>query len=249
MKIQGGINFRDLGGLQSQDGRRLKPRRFFRSGSLSRLTDEDCRTMKALGVTHILDYRDPHEAEGDKDVVWDGVHYECCPANPPSHASSSDTKDFFSESHLAAMPMDFLNSLYKELPFQNKAYQRLLHKAENLHVGGILHHCAIGKDRTGVGSAIFLMALNMSQETILEDYLLTEEGLKPFRAKLISRIEPLLSAQALEKFHHLMSAREGFLHSAFDEIKKRYGNFERYLEVEFSLTGERRQKLQALFLE
>ncbi|WP_413288469.1 tyrosine-protein phosphatase [Bdellovibrio sp. HCB337] len=249
MKIQGGINFRDLGGLPTQDGRRLKHRRFFRSGSLSRLTPEDCQTLQAMGITHILDYRDQHEADGDRDIVWTGAHYECCPANPPTHVTTADPKDFFSDHHLSSMPMDFMQSLYKKLPFQNTAYQRLLHKAENLHEGGLLHHCAVGKDRTGVGSAIFLMALNVSQKTIIEDYLRTEEGLQPFRAKLLTKVEPLLSAHALEKLHHMMSASESFLHAAFDEIINRYGSFESYLEAEFSFTAERRTKLQALFLE
>ena len=85
MKLEGGINFRDMGGYLTRDGRRIKEQKFFRSGSLSRLTPNDCQTLEGLSIQYILDYRDHHESEKDKDVIWKGAHHECAPANPQSH--------------------------------------------------------------------------------------------------------------------------------------------------------------------
>ncbi|MEK2645168.1 tyrosine-protein phosphatase [Bdellovibrio sp. BCCA] len=249
MKLEGGINFRDLGGYLTADGRRVKKGHFFRSGSLSRLTMKDCEVLQTLPVKHIIDYRDHHESENDKDQLWQGVHYECCPANPASHASSADDGDFFTSQRLEALPKDFMETLYQRLPFANPAYQKLFQRVENLQNGSLVQHCAVGKDRTGVGSALLLLSLGVPKQTVVEDYLLTEQTLHPFRIKILNQIEHSLSTEALKRFHYMMSANEQFLHAAFGEIEKRYGSMESYFANEFSLSSEKRQSLQTKFLE
>lgn len=249
MKLQGGINFRDLGGYMTKDGRRVKKNRLYRSGSLSKLTSEDCRLLESLSVTDILDYRDEKESAQDRDVVWTGAQYECCPANPESHAIKVDGHDFFAEESLRALPHNFMETLYEQLPFENRAYKRLFERVEPLQAGALVQHCAVGKDRTGVGSALMLMSLGVKRETVLEDYLRTEQTLQPFRDQLLNQIESKLSAKSLETLHYMMSVREHFLGAAFDEIHKRYGSMERYFAAEFSLTPERLTALQNRFLE
>ncbi len=249
MKLQGGINFRDMGGSATHDGRRLKQGHFYRSGSLSGLTAEDCRQLEALSIHHIIDYRDLKESQGDKDVLWAGVHYECVPANPPSHSSNNVGDEFFSNKVLEAMPRNFMESLYSQLPFSNVAYRALFHRTENLQQGALVHHCAVGKDRTGVGSALLLLSLGATKEAVLEDYLVTQETLHPYRTAIFEKIESKLSAKSAETFHYVMGVSESFLDSALSEIEKRYGNFERYFATEFGLTPEKRADLQSRYLE
>ena len=55
--LDGGINFRDIGGYQSRDGRRVKWRKILRSGHLSNLTDTDKKTLINIGVNQIHDFR------------------------------------------------------------------------------------------------------------------------------------------------------------------------------------------------
>ncbi|WP_374028822.1 tyrosine-protein phosphatase [Bdellovibrio bacteriovorus] len=249
MNLVGGINFRDMGGYLNQDGRRVKMRKFFRSGSLSKLTAEDCKRLEDISVTHILDYRDHKESENDKDVLWSGVHYECCPANPDSHQVSAAVHDFFSNERLEVLPHDFMEDLYRQLPFANPAYRALFHKMENLQDGGLVQHCAVGKDRTGVGSALLLLSLGVSKDTVVQDYLVTEKTLKPFKDQLVEKIGAHLSSKAHAKLEYMMAANENFLQSAFNAMEKKYGTIEKFLEMEYALTQERRAILQARFLE
>lgn len=250
MKLQGGINFRDMGGYRTRGGKKVKNKTFYRSGSLSRLTSEDCKTLESLSICQILDYRDHHESENDKDVVWNGAHHECVPANPVSHKSSPQTRDFFSEDVLVAIPHDFMESLYQKLPFANAAYQALFRKVENLQEGGLVQHCAVGKDRTGMGSALLLLSLGVSRETVMEDYLLTQERLSEYRSEVLKRISGgSYSVKAMDNFHYVMSAKESFLHSGLESILQRYGSFERYFSAEFGLTPEKLEVLQTRFSE
>lgn len=249
MKLQGGINFRDMGGYLTADGRRVQKNRLYRSGSLSKLTEADCSLLEELSILHIHDYRDHHESLQDKDVVWKGAEYECVPANPSSHAVTKPDHDFYADETLRAIPANFMETLYQKLPFQNQSYKRLFERLTPLTAGGFVQHCAVGKDRTGVGSALLLTALGVSEETVLEDYLRTEQTLQPFREELLSKVEGRLSAKSLENLHYLMSARENFLAAAFNEIHARYGSMERYFAVEFMLTPERLAAFQKNFLE
>ncbi|WP_415063952.1 tyrosine-protein phosphatase [Bdellovibrio sp.] len=249
MTLEGGINFRDLGGYATADGRQVKKGHFFRSGSLSGLTTQDCQKMESLSVKYVIDYRDRHESEKDKDVLWSGVHYECCPANPPTHVTKASGKDFFASEHLEALPADYMETLYQNLPFGNSAYKNLFQKMESLEQGALLHHCAVGKDRTGVGSALLLLALGVDKETVLHDYLLTDKNLHPFKVKLLNQVEHLLSAKALKRFEHMMAAQESFLHSSFAEIENRYQNIENYFATEYGLSQEKLKALQSRFLK
>ncbi|WP_234829392.1 tyrosine-protein phosphatase, partial [Enterobacter hormaechei] len=66
-----------------------------------------------------------------------------------------------------------------------RAQQRLAQLLSNPGGGAIVQHCAVGKDRTGVGSALVLFALGADEATVLEDYLLTETTLATFREQML----------------------------------------------------------------
>ena len=59
--LQGGRNFRDLGGYRTHDGRRVRWGRLYRSGSLAALTEADCRYLGGLGIRWVCDLRTTHE--------------------------------------------------------------------------------------------------------------------------------------------------------------------------------------------
>ena len=87
-------------------------------------------------------------------------------------------------------------------------------------------HCAAGKDRTGVVSAVLLLALGVDEETVLDDYDLTsayesEERVRQLAAKL-DRLPPALAAG-------LLGTDRSALAEALDELWRRYGTIEAYL--------------------
>jgi protein-tyrosine phosphatase len=50
VQLEGGVNFRDLGGYQAVDGRRVRWGQVFRSDNLGRLTDRDVTFLQTMGI-------------------------------------------------------------------------------------------------------------------------------------------------------------------------------------------------------
>lgn len=247
MNLKGGVNFRCLGGYLSDCGRKVKPRILYRSGTLSRLTEDDLELLQSTEISFILDYRDEQESAKDQDQVWQGVRYELWPANPKDESSSAAVADFFSNEHLEALPEDFMEVLYRKLPFDNKAYQRLF---DEMRKGeGIVQHCAVGKDRTGVGSALLLLSLGVSEDQVISDYLITEKTLAPYRELVFKELGSSWSPRAQEVFRTMMSANADWLEASFQEIKKKYQNWDSYFVSEYSLDLAQRDSLKNTYLE
>lgn len=205
--LDGGINFRDFGGNGVADGRRIKRGLLFRSGSLERLTENDCAFLAGVPVRSVLDYRDADEVQAKPDILWSGADYHHVPANPLSSEVNANLEKLTNETLAAFDARAFMLELYRRLPFGNAAYQRLAQLLSNPGGGAIVQHCAVGKDRTGVGSALVLFALGADEATVLEDYLLTETTLATFREQMLDQLSIKLNAAALEQFAYVLSAR------------------------------------------
>ena len=61
--LEGSVNFRDLGGYKTVDGRRVKWGLVFRSDNLGRLTDRDVAYLEKMGIRLVCDFRTPAEAK------------------------------------------------------------------------------------------------------------------------------------------------------------------------------------------
>src|SRR5215217_6236287 len=61
--LEGTLNFRDIGGYPTSDGRRVRWGRIYRSDALGQLTDGDLAYLEHLGVRLICDFRDDAESE------------------------------------------------------------------------------------------------------------------------------------------------------------------------------------------
>jgi protein-tyrosine phosphatase len=113
-----------------------------------------------------------------------------------------------------------------------------------------LVHCTGGKDRTGFAAAIVLRALGVPEETVFEDYLLTnvytaneiERNLMLLRVYLFFRTKP-------EAIRPLLGVRRDYLEAAFDTIDERYGSLEAYLREGLGVSDEELAQMRAQLLE
>ncbi|WP_413293614.1 tyrosine-protein phosphatase [Bdellovibrio sp. HCB185ZH] len=248
MNLKGAINFRDLGGHVSVQGHQLKKGQFYRSGALSKLTPDDVVLLQTT-IGHVIDFRDPSEAAHDKDVLWEGVTYENCPANPVAYRMSANLGSFFTKEHLENIPPQYMEKLYRTLPFDNQAYRRMFGVMDEMSGKGMLQHCAVGKDRTGVGAALMLLALGVDESQVMKDYLQTQTGLEPFRNGLMIQFKNILSDKAMEGFQYMMGAHESFLNAAIEEMKTKAGSIQKFLLTEYGITDERQAMWQQKFFE
>lgn len=83
----------------------------------------------------------------------------------------------------------------------------------------------------------------------MEDYLLTNETLAPYRKHLLEEHAKTMSDSIVKKFEYVYSVREEFLQTALKSIEKQYGNVNKWLETDFGLGLKQREDLQQHFLE
>lgn len=247
--LQGGVNFRDQGGYRVNSGRRIKYGMLFRSGTLDELTAKDCQYLASCFVGNILDYRDADEVQHKPDTVWQDANYYNIPANPISTDVNANLDKLTMETIGSFNPANFMSELYDRLPFNNAAYRRLVELLQQPNEKGIVQHCAVGKDRTGIGSALVLFILGADPDTVMEDYLITETTLAPYKEKMLDHFASKLDKTGLERFNYVLSAKPEFLARSFSAIKERYSNVDRWLEHEFGLTAQKREQIQNKYLE
>jgi len=101
-----------------------------------------------------------------------------------------------------------------------------------------LFHCSAGKDRTGVLTAVILKLLGIDQETIYQDYLLTNQNPLYYK-KLALKMPPDIR----EVFLDFFQAKKEYLDSTFEEIEKIYGSFDAFL---YECCGLNEEKINLL---
>jgi len=105
----------------------------------------------------------------------------------------------------------------------------------------LVFHCTAGKDRTGFAASLFLQALGVSREHVMQDFLLTNQLYqRPALAAASELAEPVM--------HVIWSVRASFLDAAHELIDTQYGGTDAYLE-ELGVAGASRERLARFYLD
>lgn len=242
--LEGANNFRDLGGYVGKDGRQVKWGKIYRSGDVSKLTDEDLKTLSSLNIKMVCDLRGPIEIEASPDRLPEGTTWINLPAGSEQVGGANSFLKYMKTPDTAdSMMMAFYtrNDHYKAK--YKPMFDQLL-GLENDYA--LMFHCAGGKDRTGVGAALILYALGVSESDIYRDYELTNEFRKDINEPAVKKyMNEGLSEKAARA---MMAADPKYLKAAFESLTKKYGTVDKFLEMEMELTAEKRNMLQAKLL-
>ncbi|MEW6237770.1 MAG: tyrosine-protein phosphatase [Candidatus Omnitrophota bacterium] len=159
IELAGPQNMRDVGGLTTKDGLRIRPGILFRCSRLAEATEDDCVRLHSLGLRTVLDLRSEGEiwANPDAPCILEKVEYKPLPIVIGSFAT------------LEEIYLDIVNTYAPSIAgvFKDIA------NPQNLP---ILYHCTLGKDRTGITTALLYLLLGVDQEKIMSDYLLSLEA-------------------------------------------------------------------------
>jgi protein-tyrosine phosphatase len=165
-------NFRDLGGYQTENGRRTRWRTIFRADGLFRLTTKDLLVVKDLGVRTVIDLRTADEIaeRGRFPVDRHEVEFH--------HLSVLDqTWDMDDARDWAGDPAGFLRLKYHLMLAEGgERIGRALDVLSREATGVAVFHCAAGKDRTGLLAAMLLAGLGVDDEVIAADFALSGEA-------------------------------------------------------------------------
>ncbi|HWP65098.1 MAG TPA: tyrosine-protein phosphatase [Candidatus Limnocylindria bacterium] len=176
--LEGCLNFRDLGGYPTRAGRRVRWRRLFRSDGLHLLTAADIRRLRdELGLAEVIDLRSTAElaSEGRGMLAAEPLRFH--------HLPLFDGELRERRAEVAEITLADRYTLMAELAADRigAVITRLAYAG-----GPAVFHCAAGKDRTGVISAILLALLDVPDEVIVADYAATQDNLDAIVERLMS---------------------------------------------------------------
>jgi protein-tyrosine phosphatase len=167
--LGGPVNFRDLGGYPTADGRRVAWRRLYRSDSLHHLVAADGPLLHERNIATAIDFR----ADDELDRIGIGHlgELEIEHLHLPTH-----DKVLHTVRRADWTPPDSVAEVYVlMLRSGAPAYAAALRALAEPGRLPAVYFCMAGKDRTGVFSAIVLGLLGVGDDDIVADYVLTHE--------------------------------------------------------------------------
>ena len=234
--LEGTLNFRDLGGYRTADGRQVRWGRVFRSDALGKLTDADLTYLERLGVRLVCDFRDDHETTRAPSRLPD--HPDLRVERFPIGAGGDTTvtggrndglTDLVLAGELGEVSPEMLGDFYVGmLEGRSEPLVAVLGRVADPANHPLVFHCTAGKDRTGVLAALLLSVLGVDDDTILDDYELTDRYRTPHR---IAEIEPRLAqiGVELDRVRALFSAQRQVLARTLATLEERYGSVDAFL--------------------
>ncbi|MGY3778498.1 tyrosine-protein phosphatase [Isobaculum melis] len=265
--LTGTNNFRDLGGYQTKDGRQVVYGQLYRSDALNQLTAQDLIYLQEnLNIHGIIDYRSEQERAKEPDRLWENVNVLLLDPNAVMAELASETGQPKHTYHLSFVERlqqqketemirglkDKLIQQYRDFILSEtsrKVYREVIKAHLTDELVPIVQHCKGGKDRTGFGSALLLHLLGVPKETVMADFLLSDQ----YRAKHIaSRMKQYQEytddVVLLENLKALTSTEASYLNASFEQIEASYGDFLTFVKEGLGVTHEEIEQLKAKYL-
>lgn len=246
-------NFRDLGGIETSDGRHIKKHVLIRGKALRKLTFIDVYKLKFIyNLKTIIDLRCDKEINESPDDIIDGVNYFKMPITDETMLGISHEKKIHSLKSLYEMPImtDLYENLVSDKCLDNviAVLKKILFLPENQL--SVVFHCSAGKDRTGIISALLLSFLGVPTQTITQEYMYSNKinRVKAFFVYLglmLIRGKPSFA----RKIQLSLLAKKKFLDSSFNKLKQEFGDMETFFAKALNLSLEEKIEIQNKFLE
>lgn len=255
LPLEGGSNFRDLGGYFTADGRQVRRGLLFRSGVMTSLTPADQDYLAGFSFQRVLDLRSSEE----RDLY-------------PNHwAEARDIELLAHDYSMAAIVKRMVDEngeakgmqeLYRGFPSMLEPQLKLYF--DELLAGNVplVVNCSAGQDRTGMSAALLLLTLGVPREVVLQDYLISTRYRRPAVERgdvdLAAAAEDNFFAQLMLRYSEHDEARKAqpllteegvpYLRFALDQIEQDFGSVERYLEERIGVDAADRALLRERFL-
>lgn len=189
--LEGAVNFRDLGGYLTSQGKRIKNGRVFRSDSLARLSSPDLSKLIKMNIKTVCDFRtaaEQHKAP-NKFPSNDSTKYLHLPV------AQSDTDNTILFERLKNGDVEWIN-----IDFMINGYIRGIEKFAGIWGKVIklladpgncplIFHCTAGKDRTGTCAALILLLLDVPEQTVIDDHGLSNVFIAAILDKIYARMK------------------------------------------------------------
>jgi protein-tyrosine phosphatase len=223
------LNVRDLGGHPTEDGGETRFGAVVRADSVRQLSDEGWSALVEYGVKTVVDLRANEELEADPPAAlpvqvlhvpfmetdasdWQKIEGELDAAVRAAPDVPTATRDVY---------LIFLERFSRNVAAAIRA-------VANASEGGVVIHCAGGKDRTGLLTALLLHLAGVGIDEIAADYALSEERLRPRHEEWFAKAK---SEEELERLKRMSQTPADSIKGVFEELERRYGSVEGYLRA------------------
>ena len=264
LPLDGGSNFRDLGGYPGAGGKHVRWGLLYRSGAMPKLTDEDYKYLANLHIKVLCDLRtvderqlSPTQWRAKPRALYTSVDY-------PGDALFDQLQGLNGPEHEIVV-----ERLYANFPALLKRQFKAIFDDLLARRVPLAFNCSAGQDRTGLAAGLILTALGTPREVIYADYLLSAQDRRPSNEVSDVDLQKYVDSNAAAKFllaqrtaqnstppHQaaqpppLMNTRgQPLLQTAFDKIEADYGTIDNYLSRELGVISQDIVKLRALYLE
>lgn len=240
LPLEGGRNFRDMGGYTTADGRTVKWGTLFRSGTMYKLTTDDYRYLGNLGIQVVCDLRSNAERESEP-TKWAAGDTEYRSFDYGMEMGGGLMQLFQKEGITPEEVSEAMAGSYREIAYEHAS--RYIEIFDELAKGRtpLAFNCSAGKDRAGTAAALILAALGVSEEKIIEDYSLSEKYVDYMAEfKESGEEDPdgpvaFLSKLPEELVAPLMRSDPKYIRTAFAQIKKDHGSVLNFIQTELGV--------------
>jgi protein-tyrosine phosphatase len=204
-----------------------------------------------LGVRTVIDFRSTSERAAEP-VLWPAAKAPTVLVEDYKLDNAAIMKAFANPNYTADDLRAAMTTMYQEFPFQFAGqYRRLF---EKLVAGDapLAFNCSAGKDRTGVAAALLLTVLGASRETVVSDYLLSNEYYRPAAPRPgASANSPMaaLAAMPADRMKPLQRVERQYIEAAFGAIDKRPGGMDAFISEQLGLTKHDVAALRKRYLQ
>ena len=247
LPLDGPDNFRDLGGLPTADGRRVKWGHFYRADALDDLSADDLDYVASLDVATVMDFRSETERAAAPDVLPEGIDYR----HVPIYNESEDTTQIRERIRAGTFPVEEAENLLVEVnrllgSSEADRFQPFANAIASPDALPLVYHCTSGKDRTGFATLLILSLLGVNEAVVFDDYLMSNyyrydaNGKKLLLANLGSVVEPVDP----EVVRPLLLVDPAYLRAAVDTINAQYGSVAAFAADVYGITPEVRARMR-----
>ena len=220
-------NLRDLGGYETNDGAIVVHGLVYRSNQLAPISPEDMKKFAELGLKNDYDLRKEAERTLLSDQlppgvnnVWLNVLKDASGSAPTNLlALLQNPEEGNKELGDGKIETVFIKSYrdFVSLPSAKTAYHKLFTSLADQNKLPALFHCTTGKDRTGWAAAALLTLLDVPKETVMKDYLRSNDYILPLYKKVIDAFvdgggEPSIPLA-------IFGVKVEYLEASFDEME------------------------------
>jgi protein-tyrosine phosphatase len=249
LPLEGGVNFRDLGGYPTRDGRRVRWGKVYRAGLLSQLSDADLAFLARLPLRCVYDFRSETEAVRNPDRLPQDLHLRRVQA--PMRTRAGRWRQLWHVLRLRRRLGDLMRIGYTRVVLDENAHvvgAVLRQMADPVNLP-LVFHCTAGKDRTGVVAALLLALLDVPDEVILADYSLSNLHLAryaPTLARDAARLTRLGFSDA--QIRPILIAEPALMRATLDYLRRRYGSVDAYAQTAAGLDPDTLERMRANLL-